>query len=299
MKRNIWLAGLVGIMALLLAVDTAEAQWRGRAARRGWGGYDGGYYGRSYGYDGGYGGYGYYGRPYGSYYRDSNYYSGDGTISTYNPMQYASEESEGSRSRDALVRVRVPRADARVLIEGQEMKQTGTERLFESPPLEQGKDYNYTIKATWNDGGREVTREKTVNFRAGQQVGVDFTRMTSDNSNDGAPVPKRTQTRRTQDGEEQAAQQAAEEAADSGLLDKKTADSSHEGKVVKAADNKLTMTDKDGNKHTHNVPATATITRDSKNAKLDDLKEGDMVTVTTSKDDKGKSLVVKIEAHSK
>jgi uncharacterized protein (TIGR03000 family) len=293
MRQHFWLAGFVGIMAVLLAVDTAEAQWRGRA-RRGWGGYDGGYYGRPYGYNDGFGGYGGYG--YGRPYRDSYYYSGDGTISTYNPIQYASEESESSRSRDALVRVRVPRADARVLIEGQEMKQTGTERLFESPPLEQGKDYNYTIKATWNDGGREVSREKTVNFRAGQEVGVDFTRMTSTNSNDLAPAPRRSETKRIQDGEEQAAEQAA---VDSGLLDKKAADSSHEGKVVKAGDNKLTMTDKDGNKHTHNVPATATITRDNKNAKLEDLKEGDMVTVTTSKDDKGKNLIVKIEAHSK
>jgi uncharacterized protein (TIGR03000 family) len=307
MRRNICLAGFVGMMALLLVADAAQAQWRGRGGRRSSGTYIGigsdgvygGYYSGRGGYYDGYG-YGGYGRPYGRSYYGGNYYSsgdydyGDNSISSYAPTQYsAAEESESGRPRDALVHIRVPQADARVFIEGQQTKQSGTERVFVSPPLEQGKDYNYTVKATWNDGGREVTREKTVTFRVGQEVGIDFTRMASNANTDQAPAPKRTVTPRTLNGEEQT--------SESGFLDNKAADNnSHEGKIVKVGDNKLTMTDKDGNKkHTHNVPATATITRDGKSSKLDDLKEGDMVTVTTSKNDQGKSLVVKIEAHSK
>lgn len=71
-------------------------------------------------------------------------------------------------------------------------------------------------------------------------------------------------------------------------------EATHEGTVVKAADGKLTMTIK-GNKHTHEVAKDAKITLDDKPAKLDDLKEGYHITVTTH----GKHGVVKITAHSK
>jgi hypothetical protein len=70
----------------------------------------------------------------------------------------------------------------------------------------------------------------------------------------------------------------------------------HEGKVVKAGDGKLTMTDKDGkNEHTHAVGADAKITCDGKECKLEDLKAGTAVTVTM-KDEK---TVAKIEGKTK
>lgn len=56
----------------------------------------------------------------------------------------------------------------------------------------------------------------------------------------------------------------------------------HEGKVVEAGKGKLTMTDMDGkNKHSHEVADTAKITLDGKAAKLDELKNGFTVEVTT------------------
>jgi hypothetical protein len=69
----------------------------------------------------------------------------------------------------------------------------------------------------------------------------------------------------------------------------------HEGKVVSAADGKLTMTDKDGkNPHTHAVAPDATITIDGKAGKLSDLKAGTIVKVTAEK--KGDKVVAtKIE----
>lgn len=73
-------------------------------------------------------------------------------------------------------------------------------------------------------------------------------------------------------------------------------EATHEGKVVKAGDGKLTMTSKaKDDKHTHDVAKDAKITLDGKAAKLEDLKEGYHVTVTTH----GKHGIVKIEAHSK
>jgi hypothetical protein len=69
----------------------------------------------------------------------------------------------------------------------------------------------------------------------------------------------------------------------------------HEGKIVMAGDGKLTMTDKNGaNKHTHKVPPAAKITCDGKECKLDDLKEGFFVKVTTKND--VNQTVTKIEA---
>src|SRR5262249_28857678 len=70
----------------------------------------------------------------------------------------------------------------------------------------------------------------------------------------------------------------------------------HEGTVVRAGDGKLTMTDKEGKReHTHDVPVTAQIICDGKPCKLDDLKKGFNVRVTTEK--KGdKNVVTRIEA---
>lgn len=70
----------------------------------------------------------------------------------------------------------------------------------------------------------------------------------------------------------------------------------HEGLVVKAGDGKLTMTDKEGKKeHTHAVTKDAKITCEGKECKLDDLKKGFKVKVTT--EGKGeKAAVTKIEA---
>ena len=66
----------------------------------------------------------------------------------------------------------------------------------------------------------------------------------------------------------------------------------HSGVVVSAGAGKLTMTDKDGtNEHTHDVAADAKISCDGKECKLEDLKKGNSVKVTT-KDKKA----IKIEA---
>jgi len=80
--------------------------------------------------------------------------------------------------------------------------------------------------------------------------------------------------------------------------DKKGEPGTHEGKVVKAEAGKLTMTGKDGKKeHTHAVPANAKISCDGKECKLEELKAGSTVKVTTEKKD-DKLVVTKIEAKS-
>jgi hypothetical protein len=59
----------------------------------------------------------------------------------------------------------------------------------------------------------------------------------------------------------------------------------HEGKVVSASGNKLVMTDKADKQHTHTLAPTAQITCDGKQCKLEDLKPGMRIRVTTAKGD--------------
>jgi hypothetical protein len=74
----------------------------------------------------------------------------------------------------------------------------------------------------------------------------------------------------------------------------KTADktNTHEGKVVKTAEGKLTMKGKDDKEMTHDISKDAKIMVDGTAAKLEDLKAGQEITVTT--DDKG--VVTKVDA---
>jgi len=71
------------------------------------------------------------------------------------------------------------------------------------------------------------------------------------------------------------------------------AGTTHEGKVVSVeegtgnSDGKLVMTDKDGkDEHRHSISSEVRITRDNKTVKLNELKKGDMITVTTNSNGK-------------
>jgi predicted lipoprotein len=75
-------------------------------------------------------------------------------------------------------------------------------------------------------------------------------------------------------------------------------DTTHSGTVVKAADGKLTMTDKDSKEHSHAISDDVKITCDGKKCKLEDLKEGTKVKVTTRKDGV-KTVVTRIDATTK
>ena len=76
------------------------------------------------------------------------------------------------------------------------------------------------------------------------------------------------------------------------------ADDTHEGTVVKAENGKLFMKHKDGGKeHSHTLAPDAKITIDGRPAKLEDLKAGFSITVTTKPGDK--TIATKIEAKTK
>jgi uncharacterized protein (TIGR03000 family) len=73
----------------------------------------------------------------------------------------------------AVIHVHVP-ADAQVSFEGTPTRQTGSDRLFLSPPLDPAQTYTYDISARWLQDGKERREERTVSVRAGHTVNVDF-----------------------------------------------------------------------------------------------------------------------------
>jgi len=72
----------------------------------------------------------------------------------------------------------------------------------------------------------------------------------------------------------------------------------HLGVVVSTMAGTLVVADEDGKQQkTFEVPATATITLNAMPAKLEDLTQGDQVTVTSEIKD-GKAMVTKVDAKS-
>ena len=69
-------------------------------------------------------------------------------------------------------------------------------------------------------------------------------------------------------------------------------DLSHDGIFVSIVDHKLTMTNPKGKEHTHMLAADATMTCDGMACKIDQLKAGMKIRVTTEKDEAGKATHV-------
>jgi uncharacterized protein (TIGR03000 family) len=127
----------------------------------------------------------YWSSPYygGVYYTTPMSYSTTATArSAVAPASYQSYYSGPAVDSDKVrLRVYVPTQNARLTIEGQPTQQTGTERTFVSPSLNPG-EYTYTLRASWRDGDREVSREKQVQVRPGQETVVQFTGSDADRS---------------------------------------------------------------------------------------------------------------------
>jgi uncharacterized protein (TIGR03000 family) len=155
LRRGHWIAVVFAVVVVMLAADASQARERRLLGRRGRGNtYDNTAY---YAPDGSYG---YYAGPYGMQFSDriSDYYTPPGT------------------STSTLVYIDVvspPRAE--ITFEDEKTKQTGSRRLFISPPIKPGQNYTYHIKAKWTENGREVVRTRTVPVRAGERVMVDLT----------------------------------------------------------------------------------------------------------------------------
>lgn len=76
----------------------------------------------------------------------------------------------------ARIRLVVPDG-AKVWFDNQLMKQSGTERNFESPALTPDRTYHYDVKVKWLDkDGKDKTQTRRIDVRANGNQTVDFTR---------------------------------------------------------------------------------------------------------------------------
>lgn len=74
----------------------------------------------------------------------------------------------------ALMVVTMP-PDGKLLANGQPIPGTGSVRVFQTPPLEPGKEYDYEIQISLERGGKKYEpKEVTKKFRAGERVNVEF-----------------------------------------------------------------------------------------------------------------------------
>jgi uncharacterized protein (TIGR03000 family) len=176
--------------------DGGRGGWdggRGWGGGWGWGGYGLGYGGWGWGNRGYYGDYSsyspyYYGSDYGYGYSTPDYsgydygypsggteYYGSGSADPgMDASGYAGADMQSSQNT-VMLDVNVP-ANAEVFVEGQKTTQTGSRRMFVSPPLTPGRSYTYDIRARWMQNGREVDQTRHVRVQTGQRTRVDFMR---------------------------------------------------------------------------------------------------------------------------
>jgi uncharacterized protein (TIGR03000 family) len=91
------------------------------------------------------------------------------------PAKKEMPEEKGETSSQALIVVSLP-ADAKLTVDGAATSSTSAQRSFVSPPLEQGKEYVYTLKATVVRDGQTLESSKRVSVRPGAEsrVQIDF-----------------------------------------------------------------------------------------------------------------------------
>jgi uncharacterized protein (TIGR03000 family) len=78
----------------------------------------------------------------------------------------------------ATVVVQLP-ADARMWVDGQQADLTSGTRSFQTPALDRGRDYAYTIRAEATRDGQAVSQSQRVVVRAGQVSRVNFGDLTA------------------------------------------------------------------------------------------------------------------------
>ena len=210
MRKTILIFSLAGLTVMAGASD-AFAQRRGYDG--GWGyapgismgaGRGGAYlpYGYSsigVGRGGAYSPYGYnFSRSYGPYYPSygysyapnyydaaPRYYSEPAYVVPATQIRPAYYQAPTAAQQSVSVTVLVPDANAQVWFEDGLTSQTGTQRMFHSPPLEPNRTFTYTVKARWMENGQAINQESQIKVQAGQSYTITF----RNNSRIDVPLP--------------------------------------------------------------------------------------------------------------
>lgn len=82
----------------------------------------------------------------------------------------------GGGGASLILSVKVPQFSAQVFVDGVKTNQIGTDRVFDSPPLEAGKEFRYEITAKWIERGVMREEKRVVTGTPGEVLRVDFTK---------------------------------------------------------------------------------------------------------------------------
>jgi len=86
----------------------------------------------------------------------------------------AGTTTAGRDPTHGTVTVLVPAADAEVWFEETPLPQTGKERTFKTPSLNDNNTHTYKVKARWTANGKPVEKVIPVNVKAGEAATADF-----------------------------------------------------------------------------------------------------------------------------
>jgi uncharacterized protein (TIGR03000 family) len=78
-------------------------------------------------------------------------------------------------TNSAVIKIHVPEDDATISLNGVRMFRTGRVREYTVPNLIPATTYFYDVNGSWMVGNRQVAKQRSVNFHAGDIVDVDFT----------------------------------------------------------------------------------------------------------------------------
>lgn len=85
------------------------------------------------------------------------------------------ESKEKPAQQPVTLKVHMPHKGAKLVIEGQETRQSGILRQFISPPLDPGRNYTYTLIAKWEPNNyTKITRTRKVPVQAGKEIEIDM-----------------------------------------------------------------------------------------------------------------------------
>ncbi len=94
------------------------------------------------------------------------------------PPKKAEEKKADGKKVKSKLKITVPQDDAELKIEGKDTKPTGAVREFETPEIDAGKPYEYSFSVTWRPNNYTVlTRTKNIDFKGGEDVAVDLTKV--------------------------------------------------------------------------------------------------------------------------
>lgn len=83
------------------------------------------------------------------------------------------KEKEKAGTATGTLKVSLP-PESILFIDETPTRSIGPERKFITPPLATNKTFYYTLKWTYRDRGRQVTRMAVIEFRAGKETDVDL-----------------------------------------------------------------------------------------------------------------------------